>query len=1553
MTSELRVALSRPRLIGFLSIAAAAFLIGMLLSLPATADPVAQETTRGTLRGSLRLSIAGERLAGAEPIRVPLSPGQWTTILSEDFEGTWPTGNWVVGDNDVPPELNGEYYWANRCSGYNSALSAWGIGGGANGSGLSCGASYPNLANSWMIYGPVDLSQATAAELSFNFWLNSQCDGGPQCSTAADPLWALVSTDGQHFDGTGWAGNWYQDPSADPNGWVAMTLDMNSLGTVVTGQSQVWIAFVYQSDDTIVYPGGAYVDDVVVRAITGTTPTPTSTTVVPLCPNAGAVDVVFAMDTSGSMDDEFSALCGQISDVISRLQSQGVTVNYRILGITQTKDCAQDTVSNVVPGGLVNHYEDWGPAVVDLANEYPWQAGYTRLIIPMSDEGPEDGEPEEDPGPDRDIINTAIADAVANQVIVSPVQGTAAGSSGDPVKVERLMRDLANGTGGRYFQSSDPAQDLADGIASLIGTAACTPVIDTVSPECDVTAQTLLTITGANFLPGATVTIGGLPARDVTRVSANEIRCRIDPSLPNGTYDVTVTNPPGGWSYTKHSAVTVGPCGGITPTSTPTATATVCPPTAFIRSVTPNRTCYEPGVQAGILVDVGTSLSSQSVRVEVSIVTADIIWASAETTFTAPGQQLLLLQVPSYLTADDYTLVTMLWDANTNCYQGAHEQTIRIDPQCGVITPVITDTPTRTPTATGTPTPTRTATRTPTRTPTATVTQCPPARPPVTPSCSPGQGPNYVRNPEFEKFNRSWGEYSNIGREIVSSDGALDGFYSAHFEGPSGQANHELLYQLLDIPPDVTAASFWVDQVSAYASGWGFGEPPPPPANGMNYFRVSIYDLSLTTELARLWQFDLALSPECEKDPPFYNLSPTELNRVRGNTIALVFEFRKVTTAGNWRAGVVVDDIHFHVCSPSPPCRVERDKTANPSTVLPGGEVTVMLSLAGLDGACLPYRKPADVMLVLDRSGSMDDDTQPGGPPQPITDAKNAAKAFVDRMDLSMDQVGLVSFSDAASLDQTLTQMAGPVRTAIDGLVASGSTNIADALSTAQGELTSGRHRASNQPVLILLSDGQPTAGGDPRPAASAAKAAGTRIFTIGLGTGVDPNLMRDLASSSADYFYAPDSSQLDAIYQQIAGAIAGSPATNITIVDRLSQYVTLVPNSFTGSPVPTVSADGRTLTWRIPRLGLETRVWSYRVKMTQTPGTWPTNDSATATYTNSQGQPASLIFPIPQVTVLPPAEKHPQIMCRDHTRDDGSVPSNPNGEAWWDSPDIWVRNQQDGGLVHQNPIAGQTNYIYVRVRNTGDAAVDNITVHVYDAKGAANLRWPDDWVPEIGTATIASLPAGQTAVVSVPWTPAVQGHYCFLTRIEALDDTITFDGWVPFDNNICQRNVQIIESGSSSTGVEVGNRNRGSFHGSLTINSKNFPSRGTGTLTFNDPGLFQRWQQAGGTVSGGQVMTGTHSVQFNLKQLRSTGSAGEGAANQDDLAEVEVLIERIPFEGEEVSSMTFEVTGPAGSEAPTLEITEWVDDQAVGGNVLRAEIPIKVYLPVILKNRK
>ncbi len=207
----------------------------------------------------------------------------------------------------------------------------------------------------------------------------------------------------------------------------------------------------------------------------------------------------------------------------------------------------------------------------------------------------------------------------------------------------------------------------------------------------------------------------------------------------------------------------------------------------------------------------------------------------------------------------------------------------------------------------------------------------------------------------------------------------------------------------------------------------------------------------------------------------------------------------------------------------------------NPSGVLTytvelerGGEVIARLfgqGAAGGGGAGGGWAGAKDVMLVIDRSGSM------GG--QPLADAKEASKTFVDMLSLPPDQVGLVSFESWATLDQELTTSQVSITQAIDNLAAGGGTNIGAAIDLATQELTGTRHIPSNAQVMILLSDGY---GGDPIPAAERAKSAGIRVIVIGLGTGVNESLLQGIATSPSDYYHAPTSADLADIFGLIGG---------------------------------------------------------------------------------------------------------------------------------------------------------------------------------------------------------------------------------------------------------------------------------------------------------------------------------------------------------------------------------------------------------------------------------
>jgi hypothetical protein len=180
----------------------------------------------------------------------------WTTIFSDDLEGTFPSA-WNVFDNDGG--VYGEYYWAKKnCRPYAGNYSAWVVGGGLDGSILPCNNEYPNDAQSWMVYGPFSLEEATYAEFVFMYWLNTEPD--------FDYFFVGASLDNSIFYGEFVSGS--QD-------WTEKNFDLTKVDTLgdLTGETAVWVAIVFQSDGSVLFPEGAYVDDIELRQFIGVDPT--------------------------------------------------------------------------------------------------------------------------------------------------------------------------------------------------------------------------------------------------------------------------------------------------------------------------------------------------------------------------------------------------------------------------------------------------------------------------------------------------------------------------------------------------------------------------------------------------------------------------------------------------------------------------------------------------------------------------------------------------------------------------------------------------------------------------------------------------------------------------------------------------------------------------------------------------------------------------------------------------------------------------------------------------------------------------------------------------------------------------------------------------------------------------------------------------------------------------------------------------------------------------------------------------------------------------------
>lgn len=193
---------------------------------------------------------------------------------------------------------------------------------------------------------------------------------------------------------------------------------------------------------------------------------------------------------------------------------------------------------------------------------------------------------------------------------------------------------------------------------------------------------------------------------------------------------------------------------------------------------------------------------------------------------------------------------------------------------------------------------------------------------------------------------------------------------------------------------------------------------------------------------------------------------------------------------------------------------------------------------AGRDFEELCEAVPNDVVLVIDRSGSMRGDPDGDGNTK-LDDVKRAATGFVNRL-TDNDHVGLVSFNESASLDEQLTSDHSNVETAINGLSAGGSTNIGQAVDTAHGELTSSRDRPDANDVMVLLSNGLPNRGTDPEDEADEAKNDGIRLITIAFGEDADDSLMQRMASdpTSDNFFDAPTGADIDNVFETISQEI-------------------------------------------------------------------------------------------------------------------------------------------------------------------------------------------------------------------------------------------------------------------------------------------------------------------------------------------------------------------------------------------------------------------------------
>ncbi len=171
------------------------------------------------------------------------------TIFSDDFEGAFP-GSWSI------QHFGANAWWGpSTAKPYAGAKSLYCAASGS--AAAPPGGPYPANMNAWVIYGPFSLLGASAAQVNFKFWLQSQ--------TTKDKFQFMWSTSYN----TGYWGF----TKTGTFGWTTGTLDFDDplFPTSGLGKPSVYFALIFSSDGST-QDVGAYVDSLSITKTMASTP---------------------------------------------------------------------------------------------------------------------------------------------------------------------------------------------------------------------------------------------------------------------------------------------------------------------------------------------------------------------------------------------------------------------------------------------------------------------------------------------------------------------------------------------------------------------------------------------------------------------------------------------------------------------------------------------------------------------------------------------------------------------------------------------------------------------------------------------------------------------------------------------------------------------------------------------------------------------------------------------------------------------------------------------------------------------------------------------------------------------------------------------------------------------------------------------------------------------------------------------------------------------------------------------------------------------------------
>lgn len=168
-----------------------------------------------------------------------------------------------------------------------------------------------------------------------------------------------------------------------------------------------------------------------------------------------------------------------------------------------------------------------------------------------------------------------------------------------------------------------------------------------------------------------------------------------------------------------------------------------------------------------------------------------------------------------------------------------------------------------------------------------------------------------------------------------------------------------------------------------------------------------------------------------------------------------------------------------------------------------------------------------DVVFLIDSSGSMTSNDRDNL-------RLEAARTFVDKL-TEKDSAAVIDFDSSAYIYQTFTNDKEKLYAAIDKVDSSGGTDLSDGMEAAIQQFTSDQYNENNSyKIIIMLTDGE---GSYNEEYTNLAAENDIVIYTVGLGNGVDEQLLQEIAEgTNGKYYFAIEADALSEIYNAIAG---------------------------------------------------------------------------------------------------------------------------------------------------------------------------------------------------------------------------------------------------------------------------------------------------------------------------------------------------------------------------------------------------------------------------------